>query len=270
MASKTDLKGLTALVTGGSSGIGLEFCRALAARGADIIMVSIQERELREECARLRDAYGVETCGMLLDLTAEDAADSIEAFLAEKGLDPDILVNNAGIFSFDKLLDTDPAKISRFIMLHVRAVTDLSLRFASRMERKGRGWILNMSSMSCWMPMPGIAMYSSPKAYIRVFTRALHYEMRDSGVGVTVACPGGIATDLFGLPEPLKKLAVRIGVLQTPDRFARKAVDRMLRRKKQYINGLLNRFSILFIGMTPTVVRMQVKRLMLDRGIRRP
>ena len=158
MASKTDLKGLTALVTGGSSGIGLEFCRALAARGADIIMVSIQERELREECARLRDAYGVETCGMLLDLTAEDAADSIEAFLAEKGLDPDILVNNAGIFSFDKLLDTDPAKISRFIMLHVRAVTDLSLRFASRMERKGRGWILNMSSMSCWMPMPGIAM----------------------------------------------------------------------------------------------------------------
>ena len=60
------------------------------------------------------------------------------------------------------------------------------------------------------MPMPGIAMYSATKAYIRVFTRALHYEMRDCGVGVTVVCPGGIATDLFGLPEPLKRLAVSI------------------------------------------------------------
>ena len=79
--------------------------------------------------------------------------------------------------------------------------------------------------------MPGIAMYSATKAYIRVFTRALHYEMRDCGVGVTVACPGGIATDLFGLPEPLKRLAVSIRVLDTPEAFARKAVGKMLKRR---------------------------------------
>lgn len=270
MASKTDLAGLTALVTGGSSGIGLEFCRALAERGADIIMVSIQPREIAEACAALRADYGVQADGMELDLTAGDMADRLDTFLAEKGVEPDILVNNAGIFSFNPLVETDPRKIDSFIRLHVQAVTTLSLRFAERMARRGRGWILNMSSMSCWMPMPGIAMYSSTKAYIRVFTRALHYEMRDSGVGVTVACPGGIATDLFGLPEPLKRLAVNIRVLQTPDKFARKAVDRMMRRKKQYINGLLNRFSIFFIGVTPTPLRMMVKRKMLDKGIRRP
>lgn len=115
--------------------------------------------------------------------------------------------------------------------------------------------------------MPGLAMYASTKAYIRVFSRALHYEMKDFGVGVTVACPGGIATDLFGLPQNLKELAVRIGVLDTPEKFARKAIDRMLRKKKQYINGWLNRLSIFFVGITPTPVRMMVKHRLLDKGI---
>ena len=122
--------------------------------------------------------------------------------------------------------------------------------------------------MSCWMPMPGIAMYSATKAYIRVMSRAMYYELRDSGVTVTVACPGGIATDLFGLPDKLKRLAVGIGVLARPEKFARNAVNRMLKGKKQYINGFLNRFSIFFISIMPTRVRMLVKRRMLDSKIR--
>lgn len=99
------------------------------------------------------------------------------------------------------------------------------------------------------------------------FSRALHYELRDSGVSVTVACPGGIATDLFGLSEPLKRFAVNIRVLDTPERFARKAVNRMLKGRKQYINGVLNRISIVFVASLPTPARMLVKRKMLDKGI---
>ncbi len=91
--------------------------------------------------------------------------------------------------------------------------------------------------------------------------------MKDYGVGVTVACPGGISTDLFGLPENLKRLAVNIKVLDTPENFVRNAVDRMLRGKKQYINGWINRLSILFVGMMPTSVRMMVKHRLLDKGI---
>nr|QIM10879.1 hypothetical protein Muribac1_0880 [uncultured Muribaculaceae bacterium] len=113
-------------------------------------------------------------------------------------------------------------------------------------------------------------MYASTKAYIRVFSRALHYEMKDYGVVVTVACPGGIATDLFGLPDNLKKLAVGLKVLDTPDRFAGKAIDRMLSGKKQYINGFINRLAIMTVGMTPTPVRMMVKHYLLDKGINRP
>ena len=269
MGQTADLHDKTAVVTGGSSGIGLQFCLELARRGADIVMVSIQERELEENCARLRDEFGVKAMPLTLDLTAPDAPDALDYFLDSNSIEPDILINNAGIFSFNTLTGTPSGKLDCFIDLHVRAVTALSIRFARRFCRRGNGYILNMSSMSCWMPMPGIAMYAATKAYIRVFPRSLHYEIRDSGVSATVACPGGIATDLFGLPDPLKRLAVRIGVLQTPQKFAHKAVGKMLRRKKQYINGWLNRFSIFFIAVQPTWIRMQVKRLMLDRGINR-
>ncbi len=263
---KKDLTGKCALVTGASSGIGLCFCRELASRGCSLVMVSNQEC-LEKTAGEIAEEFGVTTFPFFCDLTAFNSDEKIMAFLKEKDIHPDYLINNAGIFSFRLISDTPERKIDCFIDLHVRAVTSLSRLFAEEFSKRGHGRILNMSSMSCWMPMPGIALYSATKAYIRVFSRALHYEMKDSGVSVTVACPGGIATDLFGLPENLKRLAVRIGALQTPEKFVHKAVGKMLKGKKQYINGWLNRFSIFFVAILPTPVRMLIKRKMLDKGI---
>ena len=270
MNGMNDIKGRLAVVTGASGGIGFCFSRELAKAGCSLLMISNEEEALARRASELRDAYKTEIYELCLDLTAEDAASKVLQFLDERNLEADFLINNAGIFSFMPVTETSEPKIRRFIDLHVRAVTDLSRAFARRFMVRGSGRILNMSSMSCWMPMPGIAMYASTKAYIRVFSRALHYEVKDAGVTVTVACPGGIATDLFGLPEPLKKLAVRIGALDTPEKFARKALKKMLKGKKQYINGLLNRIAIVAVALTPTPVRMLVKRRMLDRNIVRP
>ena len=265
---KKDLNGKTAVVTGASSGIGVAFSRELASRGCSLVMISNQDI-LAAVAGKIAREYGVRAYPLFCDLTSDNCVDEIESFLKEEHLAPDFLINNAGIFSFRLLTETPEEKINCFIDLHVRAVTMLSRDFAQRFARQGGGRILNMSSMSCWMPMPGIAMYSATKSYIRVFSRALHYEMKDSGVSVTAACPGGIATDLFGLPENLKKLAVNIGALATPERFVHKAVDKMLKGKKQYINGLLNRFSIFFVSILPTPVRMLIKHKMLDKGITR-
>lgn len=270
MKGMNDIKGRLAVVTGASGGIGFCFSRELAKAGCSLLMISNEKEALAERASELRDACKTDIYELCLDLTAEDASSKVLQFLDERNLEADYLINNAGIFSFMPVTETSEPKMRRFIDLHVRAVTDLSRAFARRFMVRGSGRILNMSSMSCWMPMPGIAMYASTKAYIRVFSRALHYEVKDAGVTVTVACPGGIATDLFGLPEPLKKLAVRIGALDTPERFARKALKKMLKGKKQYINGLLNRIAIVAIALTPTPVRMLVKRRMLDRNIVRP
>lgn len=266
---KNNLKGHTVLVTGASSGIGLCFCREFARRGADLVMVSNQDGILQRTASEVSEEFGVKAVPFFCDLTDPDADKKIISFIDSQGLDQDMLVNNAGIFSFETVGKTSERKLNCFLDLHCRAVTMLSRTFAERFAARGGGRILNMSSMSCWMPMPGIAMYSATKAYIRVFSRALHYEMRDRKVSVTVACPGGIATDLFGLPKNLMKLAVNIHAVQTPEKFVRKAVDRMLRGRKQYINGFLNRLAIVAVGVTPTPVRMMVKHKMLDRGITR-
>ena len=265
---QTVIKGRWAVVTGASGGIGLEFCKDLASRGCNLLMIAIEDELLASRAAQIREDYGVQTLALTIDLTARDAVTRIVAFLETRGIEPYILVNNAGIFTFSPITEHSREKIDRFIDLHVGATTQLCREIGARMKERGEGRMLNMSSMSCWMPMPGIAMYSATKAYIRVFSRALHYELKDFGVTVTVACPGGIATDLFGLPKGLQKLAVRLGVLALPDRFAHKAVGRMLRGRRQYVNGLLNRLSIFFVGVLPTWARMQVKRRMLDRGIR--
>lgn len=260
---------MIAVVTGASGGIGLEFCKTLAERNYDVVMVSIDDEPLHRAAAILEESHGVRTYPLTLDLCKDDAIDRLFSYMENLGLTPDLLVNNAGIFSFAPVCDIPERKVEAFIDLHVRATTLLSLRFARFFRERKKGYILNMSSMSCWMPMPGLAMYASTKAYIRVFTRSLAYELKDSGVKVMVACPGGIATDLFGLPDNLKRLALRLGAIERPDRFAVKAVNRLLKGRRQYINGFINRLAILFVGLTPACVRMMVKRKMLDKGIKR-
>lgn len=258
------------MVTGASSGIGLEFSRELARRGCSVLLVSNQREALEQTAAEIEADFSVKAVAHYCDLTEPQAAASLLGYIdsREDIPLPDYLVNNAGIFSFRPVTETSEKTVNLFIDLHVRALTELSRTFGERMARRGHGRILNMSSMSCWMPMPGIALYSATKAYIRVFSRALHYELRDSGVSVTVACPGGMDTGLFGLPMHLRRLAVRLGAIQKPEKFVKKAVDRMLQGRAQYINGALNRLSIVFVGILPAPLRLQVKRRLLDRGVR--
>ena len=271
MGKYDNLQGHCAIVTGAAGGIGFAFCQELASRGCSLVMIDLSPERLSESAQALSSQFPSCTVYQLVaDLTAPDIVDTIQRFIDTTVTpEPDILINNAGIFAFAPATDISERKINCFVDLHVRAVTLLSRWMASRRMKHGSGWILNMSSMSCWAPMPGLSMYAATKAYIRVFSRSLNYDVRDYGVKVMAACPGGIATDLFGLPDNLKRLAVNIGAITTPERFTRKAVTRMMKGKNQYINGLLNRLSIFFVGITPDRVRMLVKHKLLDKGITR-
>lgn len=258
---------MTALVTGASSGIGLEFCHQLASMGINLLMVSNQMQELANARDTLAAKYPDQRFwAHYKDLAHPDAAEEIYAYCSQNGIVVDILINNAGIFSFKTITDTTTDRLNLFIDLHMRTVTQLCQRFAIDMKSRRSGYILNMSSMSCWMPMPGIGMYAATKAYIRVFSRSLALELKDYGVGVTVACPGGIATDLFGLPRNLQRLGVKLGVLATPQRFVSGALKRMFNHKKQYINGFINRLAIVAVAILPDSMRLIVKHKLLDKN----
>lgn len=262
-----------AVVTGASSGIGLEFSRQLAAMGYNLLMVSNELGPLTQHSAQLAADTGVDAVPLCVDLTAPDAVERITGWLVELGETPRILINNAGIFDFRAVEDLSPRRINLYIDLHMRAVTHLTREIGDMMARNDgmaadggvKGYILNMSSMSCWMPMPGIAMYSATKAYIRAFSRAYRVEMKPRRVSVTVACPGGIATDLFGLPRRLQRVGVVVKALDTPERFVSKALRKTLRGKAQYINGGLNRLSIVAVASLPEWGRLMIKKYLLDR-----
>ena len=263
--------GATALVTGASSGIGLEFSRALAEKGINVVLVSNQQEQLDATAAELRRKYPqLRFEPVFKNLADDDAAEWLLNYCKSHDIEVDILINNAGIFNFMKVVDMTAERLNLFVDLHVRSVTQHCRTFALDILRRCcKGYIFNMASMCCWMPMPGIGAYAATKAYIRVLSRSMYLEMKDYGISVTVACPGGISTELFGLSPKLRKLAVRIGALTTPERFARNALRRVFNRRKQYVNGLLNRIAIVAVNNLPTCLCVQVKHRLLDKNITR-
>ncbi len=253
---------MLALITGASQGIGLMYARELASRGYDIFMVSNQERQLADESARIEKDFGVKTHVRCMDLAAENAADELFEYSKQQGFEVEVLINNAGVFFFNPLSRTPEARINLMIHLHVRTVTQMCRLFGDDMSKRGHGHILNMSSMSAWMAMPGIQIYNATKAYILNFSRSLWYELRPLGVSVTAVCPGAVDTGLYGLSTYWRRVAVAIGVSMPPEKLVKKALKAMFRGKKQAIPGAINRPFIFVIKHLPDwVVFFAIKKL---------
>ena len=243
---------MLALVTGASSGIGLNYATTLARDyQTDLLLVSNQESELKAVAKELADKYGVKAVALYADLSKPDAAERLHDYCLKEGLEVDILINNAGIFFFNSLIDTAMGKIETMLMLHVVTVTKMCRLFGEDMCRRRRGYILNMSSMSAWMAYPGIQTYNASKAFIYNFSKSLWYEFRPYGVGVTVMTPGAVDTALFGLSPEYRKLAVRLSVSIPPEKLVKKALKRMMRKKKQGMPGLINHLATPLLKHTP-------------------
>lgn len=247
LASMTDI---TALITGGSSGIGLAFARQLASEGYGILLVGNRPDELATAAEELSASVEVRT--LCLDLAAAGAAERVLAWCDGLGLVPDVLVNNAGIFFMQYLEPSGLGKVRTMMHLHVDAVTELSILLGARMKERGSGQILIVSSMTARIPAPGIAVYSATKAYLKSFGRSLSYEYRPFGVTVTTLCPSAVDTGLYPLGERLRKVLRRIGILRSPEWLVRRAL-RALRRGRRCISpGATNFFVPLLVALLPS------------------
>ena len=118
-------------------------------------------------------------------------------------------------------------------------------------HKRMRGYILNMSSMSAWMAMPGIQTYNSTKAFIYNFSKSLWYELKPQNVGITVMAPGAVDTGLFGLAPNLRKLAVNLTVSIPPEKLVKRALKKMFRNKKADTPGFINWLSTPILKHTP-------------------
>ena len=231
---------MVALVTGGSSGMGLEYARQLAALGYDLVLVSDRDDELSAAVKGLRETFPVKVRALFQDLSEADSADLLYDWCRQQEILPDILVNNAGMFFFKELEAADLDRVQAMINLHVSTVTRLSILFGQAMKERGSGYILIVSSMTASIPAPGIAVYSATKAYLKSFGRSLSYEMRPYGVGVTTVCPAAIATPLYNLTPEQQRKGLKLRLIRTPEWLVRRALKAMFRRRRVICPAFMN------------------------------
>lgn len=182
------------LVTGASAGIGAELARVFAAQGHRLALVARRADRLTALAQEISTKGGLEPIVIPCDLTLPDAGVAIEAALAEAGVEIQYLVNNAGFGLFGKAVELDRGEQLDMIAVNIRALTDLSLRFAAQLT-KNRGGILNVGSVAGFLPGPGMAVYYASKAYVISFSEALRQELAPRGVRVTVLCPGPVPSE---------------------------------------------------------------------------
>lgn len=256
--------GAWALVTGAASGMGRLYARKLALKGYNIVAVDINSHKLEEVAEEIRTEIGsladfrseytvsFRVITVVQDLSQTDAAEKVYA--AVQGCDMEVLVNNAGLMFCQTIAETSPKSLSLVMMVHNYTPLMLCRYFVPGMIQRGRGYILNISSLAAWMDWPGIGMYGNTKRFVKGFSRSLRVECRGAGVSVTNAYFGAVDTPLIPLKPSLRKLARNLGVMITADKATDRALSATFRKKSGTMPGLLNRIFLPFIVLMPDCV----------------
>ena len=189
--------GKTALVTGASSGLGLELARLFAQDGHDLVVVARRRDHLEALATRLAAEHGVAARIIPEDLADPVTPRRIFEELRERHVEIEFLVNSAGFGTNGPFAASDIERELAMVQVNTTALMHLTRLFLPAMIARGSGRILNLGSTAGFQPGPGMAVYYATKAFVNSFTEALGFELRGTGVTATVSCPGATATE-FG------------------------------------------------------------------------
>jgi short-subunit dehydrogenase len=250
----------TALVTGASSGIGLELATLLAKDRYDLVLVARGHDRLQEIAQGLTGEFGVAATVLPADLTDPSAPIDIALALAERKLAVDILVNNAGFGVYGFFAQTPLEKELAMIQVNITALTHLTKLLLPGMLERRRGRILNVASTAAFQPGPLMAVYYATKAYVLSFSEALANETGGTGVTVTALCPGPTITEFqkqAGLE--MTRLFKSPLVMDAPT-VARAGYEGMMRGKRVVVPGATNRTLVQALRVTPRRLATAIAR----------
>lgn len=235
------LDGKWGLVTGGSSGLGVDFARQLAARGCNLILVARREERLQTVKQDLEDEFGVEARVIPMDLARDEAPRELLDAVHQEGLQIDVLINNAGFGMHGPFDDGDWDRYRTMVKLNVQTLVGLTRLALEGMKERGFGYIMMVASNGAFQPTPEYALYGATKSLVRSLGEALSFELRNSPVSCTVVSPGPTRTEFHDVAgqDRQENLYIRM-LLMESERVAEIGVKSMLRGKPSVVPGFLN------------------------------
>jgi short-subunit dehydrogenase len=231
------------LITGGTSGIGYELAKIFATNGNNLILVSRDEADLtitRNELLEL----GVDVQIISKDLFDKQSPFELYDEICSRGFDVDILVNNAGQGQYGEFAETNIYRELSIIQLNISSLVILTKLFLQDMLKKGRGRILNISSIASKAPGPLNSVYHGTKAFVQSFTQAIATEVKDQGVTITALLPGATDTDFFNKADMQQSKIVKDGKLDDAKKVAQDGYNALMRGEPMVVSGLKNKVKV--------------------------
>lgn len=248
-----------AVVTGGSSGLGVAFARRLAAEGADVWLAARREDKMRELASQLEDEFGVATRVSAVDLSDGEARAAFNAEVA--GARVSHLVNNAGFAQLGNFAETDPARTTQMLELNVVALTELAHAVLPGMRGRGSGAIINVASTAAFQPTPGMSVYAASKAYVLRFSAGLWRELKGSGVRVIASCPGPTETEFWEAAGNNSVMTHR----RTPEQVVDVTFDALYKDRPFVIDGAANRAMAFATRLAPVTLQTWIAQSITSR-----
>ncbi|HSP78304.1 MAG TPA: SDR family oxidoreductase [Myxococcaceae bacterium] len=241
----------TALITGASSGIGLDFARLFAEGGYDVVLVARGQERLEALAKELGSQYGVGALALPADLSDPEAPGRLMERLRAEGRQVDVLVNNAGFASYGAFAGTELEEELRMIQVNITALTALTKAVLPGMLERKEGRILNVASTAAFQPGPLMAVYYATKAYVLSFSEALAEETRGTGVTVTCLCPGPTKTGFQSRAKMEESKLVNGKEMMDSLTVARAGYEGLHRGQAVVIPGMMNKLLAQSVRLMP-------------------
>jgi len=229
-----------ALVTGASSGIGLEIAKTLARSGHDLVLTARRIEPMETLAAELAES-GAAVAVVAADLSRPGAAARLAQEIDERGLAVDVLVNNAGLGAAGRFDEQDPMRIDDMLYVNIVALTELTRLVLPGMVARRRGKVMLLASTAAFQPGPRMAVYFASKAYVLSLGEALSYELRGTGVDVTVLCPGATATEFFTVAGAGNSMIAKYRRMMPAGLVARLGCRALASGRRVAVAGAMNR-----------------------------
>lgn len=255
------MTGENVLITGASSGIGLELAKLFAADKSNLVITARNQDALEKLAEELRREHGVDVVVLPKDLADPSSPQAIFSQLAAMGKSVDVVVNNAGFGALGAVADLPMERQLEMIQVNVVALTHLSRLFLPGMIERGRGGILNVGSTAGFQPGPNMAVYFATKAYVLSFTEALAEELAGTNIKVTCLAPGPTATGFAAVAHEENTLLFNLGLMDAK-KVARLGYWGFRRGKVLVVPGPRNKLGTFAVRLSPRIVVRKLVKLL--------